>query len=87
MVVTASGVNGAFAQFLVVEDSGLAAGPAITRNHSMEEKVAQLSDPRLRQRNAVPMNVLVSFFLILCQCSDNNFHLPAISGRTLTNSL
>ena len=66
MVVIATGMGGASAQFLVVEDSGLAAGHVITRNHSMVEKVAQLSEPRPGQRNAVPMNVLVSFYLILC---------------------
>lgn len=45
MVVIATGINGATAQFLVVGDSGLAAGHVITRNQSMAEKVAQLSDP------------------------------------------
>jgi len=57
MVDIATGINGASAQFLAVEDSGLAAGHAIARNHSMAEKVAQLSDPQFRQRNAVPVNV------------------------------
>jgi len=87
MVVIANGINGASAQFLAVEDSGLAAGHVITRNHSMAEKVAQLSDPQLRQRNAVPVNVPVSVYLILCQCRKNNFHLPAKNGRAPTNSL
>ena len=60
MVVIATGINGASAQFLVMEDRRLATGHVITRNHSMAEKVAQLSDPQLKQRNAVPVNVPVS---------------------------
>lgn len=68
MVVIATGINGASAQFPVVEGSGLAAGHVITRNHSMAEKAAQLSDPHWKQKNAVPLNVPVSAYLILCKC-------------------
>ena len=79
MVDIATGINGASAQFLAVEDSGLAAGHAIARNHSMAEKVAQLSDPQFRQRNAVPVNVPVSVYLILCQCRINSFKSDRVS--------
>ena len=67
MEVIATGINGADAQFRAVEDSGLAAGLATTRNHSMAEKAAQLLDPQLRQRNAAPINVPVSFFFNFVQ--------------------
>jgi len=40
MVDIATGINGASAQFLAVEDSGLAAGHVITRSQSMVEKIA-----------------------------------------------
>ena len=75
MVVIATGINGASAQFLAVGDSGLAAGHVITRNHSMVEKVAQLSDLQLKQRNAVPMNVPVSAYLLnfFLKCKKESF--------------
>ena len=60
MVVIATGINGVSAQFLVLEDRRLATGHVITRNHSMAEKIAQLLDSQLKQRNAVPVNVPVS---------------------------
>ena len=40
MVDIATGINGASAQLLAVEDSGLAAGHVITRSQSMVEKIA-----------------------------------------------
>lgn len=64
MVVIATGISGASAQFRVMEDNRLATGHVITRNHSMVEKIVQLSGPQLKQRNAVPLNVLVSAYLL-----------------------
>lgn len=65
MVVIAAGINGARAQFRAEEEGALAAGHVTTRNHSMAEKIAQLLDFRLNQRNAVPMTVQVIVYLIL----------------------
>ena len=64
MVVIATGKNGARVLFRAEVEGGHAAGNVITRHHSMVEKIAQNSDPRLKQWNATLTIVQVILYLI-----------------------
>ena len=84
MVVIVTGINGARAQFRAEEDGKLAAGHVITRNHSMAEKIAQLSDPRLKQTNVVLLNVQVSIYLVSCKCKKTALFVYPLNTEELS---
>lgn len=64
MEAIAIGKNGARALCRAEEEDGLAAGYVITRPHSTVEKVARISDRRLKQRNVILMIAQVIVYFI-----------------------